>query len=314
MCDTDVGGSHGGQHFGQHRNPRTSVELLYRPPVYKAVQCYVLYFGMSVSYTPPASAPSREYAQELLAQYVPGAVARDPALYERALTHRTKRAAVRARGSGERLEFPGDAVLYLAVAAYLHTRYPDADEGFLTRLRSRLVRGRMLTALCARVTLLGQHLGLPQDASLDALEDALEAFVGAVHEDQGYEVARTWVVAFLEENVDFAQLVEAQDSAKDVLARHCREAMGTPPAFELLPPPACTAPELRERLSQSSSSKSSQPSVRVRARVRAGLNGRVLATGTGPTRAAAEDAFARNALKDLGVPARLGAAPGVRNA
>lgn len=75
-------------------------------------------------------------------------------LLERALTHRSASA-----GNNERLEFLGDAVLGLVIADAIYRRRPDAGEGLLSRIRSRLVRGETLAEM-ARELGLGEFVRL----------------------------------------------------------------------------------------------------------------------------------------------------------
>ncbi len=233
------------------------------------------------------------YVNELLGQYTDGLQVRDRSLYVRALTHRSAHgapppplAAARASHSNnERLEFLGDAVLYLALTAYLHQRYPMADEGMLTKIRTKLVAGRMLADLCKRHTQLGNLLitsGRTAMASAAAHEDAFEAWLGAIHEDQGYEAARRWLIGFLEDHVDFAQLVAHRDNPKDVLNRRLRVEHGVAPTYEQLP--AVLAHD-----------GTTVHHVRIRSR-----DGSVLATGSGPDPQRAETSAARRALQTLG--------------
>lgn len=99
----------------------------------------------------------------------------------------------------ERLEFLGDAVLELCVTEELFTRFPDAREGDMTRMRARLVSKPAL-AERARELRLEQHLRLGRGEESQGgrergslLSDALEALLGAVFLDGGYERARTVV-------------------------------------------------------------------------------------------------------------------------
>ena len=118
----------------------------------------------------------------------------DRALLQQALTHRSF-----SSGHNERLEFLGDAVLGLAVSRLLIERFPNSDEGQLTRVRAHLVREGSLHQIALQ-------LGLPevlrmsegearsggaQRASL--LADALEALLGAVQLDAGFDAAQAVV-------------------------------------------------------------------------------------------------------------------------
>jgi len=118
----------------------------------------------------------------------------DSGLIEQALTHRSA-----GSPNNERLEFLGDAILGFIIADELHARFPDADEGLLSRLRARLVRKSSLAALARQVDL-GSHLLLgPGELrsggqSRDSiLADALEALFAAVYLDGGYSDARVMI-------------------------------------------------------------------------------------------------------------------------
>lgn len=136
-----------------------------------------------------------------------------PELLRRALTHRSSSAE-----HNERLEFLGDAVLSLAVSGLLYDRHAGSDEGDLTRVRAHLVREDSLH----RVAL---SLGLPEVLRLSEgetrgggaqrpsiLADALEAIIGAVHVDGGFEAARALVQRLFGEVI---QATEAESWSKD---------------------------------------------------------------------------------------------------
>ena len=130
-----------------------------------------------------------------------------PRLLEQALTHRSHGA-----DNNERLEFLGDGVLGCAVADELYARFPLLPEGKLTRLRASLVREEALADAAGR-------LGLAAELRLGRLElqpsllaDALEAIVGAVFLDGGYEAARKTVVAVLGPQIE---ALDPKQSAKD---------------------------------------------------------------------------------------------------
>ncbi len=114
----------------------------------------------------------------------------DPALLNEALTHRSL-----SQRNNERLEFLGDAILSFVIAAELFHQRPDDNEGSLSRLRSRVVRGESL-ARVARGLKLGDHLQMGEGELKSGgflrdsvLADALEAVLGAVYLDGGYVAA-----------------------------------------------------------------------------------------------------------------------------
>lgn len=119
---------------------------------------------------------------------------RRPELFAQALTHRSYGAQ-----HNERLEFVGDAVLNCVIAATLYERFPDIPEGELSRVRASLVNRDMLADVARRSGLgeairLGegeQRSGGPDRPSI--LADALEAVIGAVFLDGGFDAARDTV-------------------------------------------------------------------------------------------------------------------------
>ena len=136
-----------------------------------------------------------------------------PPLLQRALTHRSFGA-----DHNERLEFLGDTVLSLAVSELLFERFSGSDEGDLTRVRAHLVREDSLHRAA-----LG--LGLPELVRLSEgeamgggalrpsiLADAVEALIGAVFIDGGYEPARELVRSLFGEVI---QATEADNWSKD---------------------------------------------------------------------------------------------------
>jgi ribonuclease III len=118
----------------------------------------------------------------------------DPRLLARALTHRSFSAE-----HNERLEFLGDSVLNLAVAAMLYRRLQDLPEGDLSRVRANLVKQDTLHKLAVGLGLAGMlRLGEGEARSgghkrPSILADALEALIGAVHLDAGYPAAEAVV-------------------------------------------------------------------------------------------------------------------------
>ncbi|HXH64133.1 MAG TPA: ribonuclease III [Mariprofundaceae bacterium] len=121
---------------------------------------------------------------------------RDPALLARALTHRSAAAA-----HSERLEFLGDAVLGLVIAEQLHQRFPEADEGTLSRMRATLVCRDSLLKVARRWHLSEQaHVGGGERTadgrlrSPSIVANMAEAVIGAVFTDGGWQAARELVL------------------------------------------------------------------------------------------------------------------------
>jgi ribonuclease-3 len=153
----------------------------------------------------------------------------------------------------ERLEFLGDSVLGMIVARYLYDRYPDQSEGFLSRMRTKIVNGKMLGHLAecigfSKYAIISRQVEETSGRSNFKLgEDIFEAFIGAILTDfqtadddiawpegiaratggtfvplsgAGYHLAEAWVVAVMEKYLDFADLIQANSNYKDMLVRH----------------------------------------------------------------------------------------------
>ncbi len=111
-------------------------------------------------------------------------------LYNLALTHRSA-----AKGSNERLEFLGDAVLGLVIAQQLYQLYPNETEGTLTRMRARIVCRENLNHIAHKIGL-SQHLHLGQTLKSNAENvygNALEALIGAIYIEAGQARAEQFI-------------------------------------------------------------------------------------------------------------------------
>ena len=128
---------------------------------------------------------------------------RDPALLAQALTHRSAGAP-----HNERLEFLGDALVGLVVAEALYLRWPKADEGAMTRARAELVRESSLARIAreldlgARITLGPGEMKSGGHRRDSILSDALEAVIGAIYLDAGFEACCRAVLPWFEPLVE----------------------------------------------------------------------------------------------------------------
>jgi len=117
------------------------------------------------------------------------------ALYERALSHRSISEDVAE--NNERLEYLGDAVLGTIVADYLFKKYPYKDEGFLTEMRSKMVNRHQLNDIAIKMGLKNLTRFNTADNALrnsQIFGNTLEALVGAIYLDKGYEKTRQWIM------------------------------------------------------------------------------------------------------------------------
>ena len=146
----------------------------------------------------------------------------DLTLMKRALTHRSA-----GKHHNERLEFLGDAVIGLAAAAAFYDRFPDADEGVLSRLRALVVSGQSLAAIAKDMDLsscliLGESERKSGGRHRDSiLADTLEALVGAVALDSGPEKALQVASVWLRSAVESASPADTID-AKTRLQEWCQ--------------------------------------------------------------------------------------------
>lgn len=128
----------------------------------------------------------------------------DISYYEQALRHSSIAEKIRPglKNSNERLEFLGDTVLDTIVAHYLYTKYPSLPEGELTKMKSKIVRRENLN-------LIGYTLGVDsrmkfnfgrQEMHDSIVGNALEALVGAIYLDKGFDVTREIVLRLLKQH------------------------------------------------------------------------------------------------------------------
>ncbi len=142
--------------------------------------------------------------------------------------------------SNERLEFLGDAVLELVVTDYLFRQYPDEPEGDLTNWRSALVKGKNLAEV-ARKLGLGTCLLLSRGEELSGgrekdyiLANTMEAFIGAMYLDKGYEEASQFVmrhiVVLLQEIIEQGLHIDAKSHIQEL----AQEKLNVTPRYELM--------------------------------------------------------------------------------
>lgn len=152
-----------------------------------------------------------------------------------ALTHRSAGAS-----NNERLEFLGDALIGFVIAEALCERFPAANEGTLSRLRASLVKRESLAVL-ARGLALGDHLRLGAGelrtgghARDSILADALEAVLGAVYLDAGFQVARQVVLDLFAARLDQIDSGQADKDPKTRLQEWLQSRRRPLPEYSVL--------------------------------------------------------------------------------
>ncbi|MBK7095092.1 MAG: ribonuclease III [Saprospiraceae bacterium] len=141
-------------------------------------------------------------------------------LYEMAFHHKSSNENNgKFQFNNERLEYLGDAVLSMVVGDYLFKKYPYKDEGFLTKMRSKIVKRKTLNDV-------SQKMGLDKILSEYAIGNisnsmagnALEALVGAIYQDVGYEKSRKFIIKNILRNfIDMEDLENNDDNYKSQL-------------------------------------------------------------------------------------------------
>lgn len=159
----------------------------------------------------------------------------DAALLQQALTHRSF-----GKNNNERLEFLGDAILGAVIAAELYHRFPVASEGRLSRLRASLVRRESLAEI-ARELQLGEYLQLGTGERRSGghrrgsiLSDSLEALLGAIYLDNGYDACRRCILEQFAGRFDALDEITVLKDPKTRLQEYL-QAQGSPlPEYQVL--------------------------------------------------------------------------------
>ena len=149
----------------------------------------------------------------------------DLSVYRCALTHRSLlRASPEASlQSNERLEFLGDALIELIVSETLYDRFPEKNEGELTRLRAKIVSGAALAQYARRMGL-GAHLLMSKNAQQtegrdnpSILADAFEALTAALYVDRDYDAAAQFIHEHALQPFDLEHLAARNENYKSQL-------------------------------------------------------------------------------------------------
>lgn len=145
--------------------------------------------------------------------------------------------------SYETLEFIGDSFLSNSVVSYLYDRYVinfNQEEGFLTKLKIRLVNGEQLAYLSKligldRYIIISKHIEDNCDGrnNQHILEDVLEAFIGALYIDtRSYETVDRFIIQLLEQNIDFCDLIMKDNNFKDQILRYFQHNFKVYPTYQ----------------------------------------------------------------------------------
>ena len=151
-------------------------------------------------------------------------------IYETAFTHKS----IQNKQSNERLEFVGDSVIGMIVAEYLFLKYPNENEGFLTRIRTKIVSSKGLCNF-AKILKFDDIIMMNEKAMNNQwnknpriLEDAFEAFMGALYLDKGLTTCKKFFIKMIEKNCDFSDVLKDTNYKDQLMKLIQSKNMGIP--------------------------------------------------------------------------------------
>lgn len=163
-------------------------------------------------------------------------------IFEQALRHRSARDTLEldAHETYERIEFLGDAVVGMIVAEKLYLRYPTVDEGFLTKLRSKIVKKSTLALLCEKTGVadaieIGERsYGKGLESSQSVRADLFESFIGALYLTHGHEMTSIILNRMIDSHLNLDQLSNKVDNYKSLLLEYCQMKKIDSPQYKLV--------------------------------------------------------------------------------
>lgn len=205
---------------------------------------------------------------------------KNPRLLEEAITHKSYFIEHNLGPCNERLEFLGDSIISAVVAHYLFKRFPDVDEGKLSKMKSQIV-SRMNLSQWADDMELGQYLLLSQGEEATGgrnreslLGNAYEAIVGAIFLDQGFSRAQRFILRQLAKK---KRIIETDFKSK--LQELIQKKYKVPPVYNVTNE---VGPDHAKTFT-----------------LEVKINNKILGVGTGRSKKEAEQAAAKEALKKL---------------
>lgn len=195
----------------------------------------------------------------------------------------------------ERIEFVGDALLSATISDYLYTRYPNQGEGFLTKLRMKLVNNRSLGTIIHKMRLneyliISKHFEEKCDGrnNLKILGGMMEAWICAVYMDyknagkDPWKATRHFVQSIFETYCDFAKVIISNYNYKEQLLQYYQRSFGQPPKYKMID----SVGAIHERIFTMGV---------------LGVNGEIVARASARCKKTAEQIASKLALKEFGV-------------
>ncbi len=203
-------------------------------------------------------------------------------LLKTALSH-SSYANEHKRESNERLEFLGDSVLSIIVSEYLFSRFPEVDEGELTKMRASLVCEKSLAGFAEKIglpdmLLLGKgEMAMGGNKRPSIVSDAFEAVLAAIYLDGGMAAAKKFVLRFMPKHHIGGSFKDYKTALQEVIQKNPEEQL----SYQLI--------------NESGPEHDKQFTVEVH------LNSNVIGTGVGHSKKNAEQMAAKEALLLMGV-------------
>jgi ribonuclease-3 len=143
--------------------------------------------------------------------------------------------------SYEIMEFLGDSILGSIVSSYIYKRFHEIyneNEGFLTKLKIRLVCGENLSVLSkdlgfSKYIIISKHIeeNCSGRQNQNILEDILEAFIGALYLDKGYQITEEFIINLIEGYCDFTEIILKDNNYKDQISRYFQQTFSVYPKY-----------------------------------------------------------------------------------
>lgn len=213
---------------------------------------------------------------------------KDKSLLRQAFVHRSYINENKDAGFGhnERLEFLGDAVLELVITDYLYKKYSDKTEGELTSYRSALVNSTTLAMVSTKLQM-NEYLVLSRGEAKDTgrarqviLANAIEALIGAIYLDQGYDGAQDFIYKNISPLIETVLAEKSWIDSKSLFQERAQDIDGSTPLYKTLKE---TGPDHDKKFT-----------------VGVYVKDKMIATGEGKSKQDAEQAAAKKALEVKG--------------
>jgi len=206
----------------------------------------------------------------------------DKKLCDQALTHKSYSTENKLSYYNERLEFLGDSVISLIICDYLFKKYPDKDEGYLSKIKSYIVSKNNLAEWAKKIEL-QNHIKLAKSElssggalNPSILADCFEALIGAIYLDSNFDMAKKILMSFIESEKKIFNDIDFKSKFQEYIQKKYKIL----PKYEVL---STEGPEHNKTFI-----------------VNLSINGKVIALGNGKSKKEAEQNAAKNAIIKLG--------------